>query len=483
MKWIPESKKWRALLIVTAASLVGLCTSGWIVSLLLDLPKAREEAVAELSRKLHRQVKIGRLSVGFFSASLSDVSVADREGFGDEPFVTLRSAKASVHPLKLLQGRLVIEHIKAQKPVVVIKRDAQGELNVSDFLRLDKSARKTADAPASPKKTKPDTDLVSLEKVDIAKVILSHATVKLVEMSGENRTVFKGLSVRCEGDLSGDPIKVRQARIGFQKLAIQIRGDVSRDAKRGWVAIQVADVDLMSFKPYLPFLSGFETGRWVLQDISLKGRLRDAVLEIENFSCRPSGGKMTAAGKIWMEDGKPAFQADAKVEDFQLEPMLWQTRADKVSFGGVLDGSCSLTGKGLSWADLAQELLGSAELRVNQGRFQNKIFLKIGEEIRKIVGMRAFDEYRAGHAHGRFEIGQGRISSSDLRFDSKTLFDVYLTGAGYVAFDGELRMSKVTVRLGDERESVEIPIKIRGTVNKPKVDFEFKALKKALIGG
>jgi hypothetical protein len=221
----------------------------------------------------------------------------------------------------------------------------------------------------------------------------------------------------------------------------------------------------------------------------------------------PNGGTLAGTGKVWWEEGKPAFHVEASFQDVQLDPFLWQTRTDQVSFGGTCEGTCSISGKGLWMDDLKKALSGTAELHVKQGRFQNKVLIKIGIIKDEIMGLRSltrgrFDdflnrledlddgqvskmqdsgaEYRAD-ARGTFQIGDAKITSTNLRFDSH-LFDVYMAAPGYWTFDGDMRLPKVMLHAGDEKGSLDVPLKIKGSVKRPRVDVEWTALRRTLIG-
>ena len=479
MKGLLKSKTRKILLVVAVIVIVVLSGSGWLVSLFLDLESARKGIADEMGRKMGRPVKIGGLSVGFFSATMQNVSIGDRQGFGEEPFITVYKASASVRPLDLFRGHLSIAQIKARRPVLVVKRSADGELNVADLLHLDKSSSSKSSKPSSEKRRKRWS---GFHTVNVEKITLSRATIEFVDQASGHNTTIPNVDVYCEGDLGSNPIQVTLARIGFRGLSIRMAGEVSRDLKRGWLKLHLQQVDLMAFKEYLPFLSGFETGRWLLQNVSVNGEINNAVLDIKSFTCRPSGGSFDAAGKLWIEHGKPFFELNAKAEGVQLDPFLWQTRTDKISFGGVASGTFSVSGKGVTPEDTRSELKGTAEVIVTDGRFQNKVFIKIGEIAKKVFRARHFDEYRASEARGHFQIGDGRINSSDLRFDSRNLVDIYLAGPGYLTMDGDLNLPRVMLSAGDEQDALQVPIRIKGHINKPKVDWDWKPLRKSLIG-
>lgn len=482
MKWLPQSRRRKLVLVAVAVLGLFLLSTGWLASRFLDLEGARLQVAAELGEKLHRRVEIGRLSVGFFSATLRHITIYDRKEFGPPPFVTIRYASGSVNPLELLRGRLKISRIKARRPTVIIKRNSAGELNLHDLLSAEKPTEThdrfdTTHTSASDLSRKKWGEWKS---VDVESVRLSAAAIRFEDEERKARYVIPYLDVTCQGSLGGNPVKVEKARIGFGPLWIELCGEATRDLKRGWFALRMGDVNLMAFKRYLAFLSGFESGRWLIQNTRLQGKIHNAIFIVEDLSCRPSYGSLKGNAKFWVERGKPAFFVDVQFEGIELEPFLWQTRTDRVSFGGTLSGKCSLSSVGISWDDLKRELMGTADLRVSRGRFQNKVFIEIGKAAKEFLGIRELDEYRA-HAQGTFDISDGKITSSDLKFDSGFL-DIYLTGPGFVTLDGALWVPKVMVRAGDEKESLQVPIKIKGTVNKPKVDIEWKSLRKSLIG-
>jgi hypothetical protein len=374
----------------------------------------------------------------------------------------------------------------------VFKRNAAGELNVGDLLSIDKphpgpAAETTAQAPPGPAPAPPRPDprkgknwSPKITTVDVTTISLYRATLKYVDLPTSATTLLGEFDVNCEGSLGSNPIMINQGFLRFHTLNLQVQANVSRDLKSGHFAMQVADLDLMSFKPYFAFLSGFARGYWMLRNLSLRGRINSAIVDVDELSCRPNGGTLKGTAKLWLSQGKPTFIWDAKFEDVGLDTFLWHTRPDGVSFGGALGGTCSVTGRGTTLDDLKAQLIGSADLQVTDGRFQNRVLMQIGRIAKEYLGAQDSDVYRA-NALGRFIITEGKIHSSDLRFDSN-IFDLYMTGPGYVTFDGELRVLKVTVRVGQGKGAAQIPLRIKGYMNEPKVDADWKGLGKSLIG-
>jgi uncharacterized protein involved in outer membrane biogenesis len=110
---------------------------------LLSTGPGRSLAESYLSSRVGgRKVTIGRLDVGHLSGVLlEDLTIAERPGFGDEPFVRVASIRFENPPLALLWSNETLKELTITKPEVSIVRRQDGELSIGDLVEKEKKKR------------------------------------------------------------------------------------------------------------------------------------------------------------------------------------------------------------------------------------------------------------------------------------------------------------------------------------------------------
>jgi len=125
--------KWLAAI---AASLILLTVfSSAAIYFFLPLNKIKDLAAASLSEQLHRDVKIKSVSINIFSGiKLKGLTVSNREGFANRPFVSAASIELKYAFWPIFQRKLLIPEATLVKPEILIEKSSKGEFNFSDLL-------------------------------------------------------------------------------------------------------------------------------------------------------------------------------------------------------------------------------------------------------------------------------------------------------------------------------------------------------------
>lgn len=128
------SKRKKRILLVVLVLVVALVAAA---PTLISTSVGCRAAEAYLSLKLHRSVTLGRLTVGYFHGTrVEDLRIGTRPGFGDKPFVQLKTLTCDTTLLgTIFSNRFEEVHIEQLEVSVV--RLADGRLSIEDLIRKD----------------------------------------------------------------------------------------------------------------------------------------------------------------------------------------------------------------------------------------------------------------------------------------------------------------------------------------------------------
>lgn len=126
----PAGTRRRGLRIVAAlfAALLLLASAG--LGLLLAWPRAAAQYLA--SHLLARDVSIAELSLGLgdpLRLTLRGLQIANMPGGSSPDMVTIATLEAEIDRAALLQGRLIYERLRVDRPRIVLERDSEGRGN------------------------------------------------------------------------------------------------------------------------------------------------------------------------------------------------------------------------------------------------------------------------------------------------------------------------------------------------------------------
>ena len=124
---------------------------------LVNVNQYHDKIQAELQQKLHRQVKLGNMSLKIipFSIRISDVEIGEDPNFHTgRPFATTQDLAVSAKLLPLLRHEVDLRSLELINPKIELVRNGQGTWN---FASLQGQQAPEANAPAAPSAPAPKT--------------------------------------------------------------------------------------------------------------------------------------------------------------------------------------------------------------------------------------------------------------------------------------------------------------------------------------
>lgn len=139
----------------------------WVAAILISLMIAavvvikvvftKERILAMLTPRIeeaiNRPVSIGDAGISFWGGIgvwLGDVTVDNREGFSDEPLLTIHKLEFKARFWPLLAGRVELDRVLLHYPSVQLEYDAVGASNLDDLFARKLSAETTAKSAEAP---------------------------------------------------------------------------------------------------------------------------------------------------------------------------------------------------------------------------------------------------------------------------------------------------------------------------------------------
>ena len=128
-------KRWAKFLL----TLIGIAVLGVAsISFVVNANTFRPSIETQLTTTFGRSVKLGDLSLSFFSASLiaTDLSVADDPNFNAAPFLTAKEIRIGVLLLPMIFSHNVnLQSLQIKSPQITLIRAASGTWNFSSIGR------------------------------------------------------------------------------------------------------------------------------------------------------------------------------------------------------------------------------------------------------------------------------------------------------------------------------------------------------------
>ncbi len=122
---------------IIAGILVVVLIAGVIaLPFILPLEKIKDFAVARISETINREVKIEKVSFNIFTGiQLEKLSISNRRGFADKPFVSADAIALRYAFWPLFKRQILIKEIRLVKPEILIEKSARGDYNFSDMMQ------------------------------------------------------------------------------------------------------------------------------------------------------------------------------------------------------------------------------------------------------------------------------------------------------------------------------------------------------------
>lgn len=324
----------RRLLLVLGLAVVSIVGLALAVRLLVDPARYQGLIVAQLQRRLGREVSVASAGLVVLPGPaliLRGLVIAENPPAPGSPFLTADDLRVDVRLLPLVRGHIAIQRLVIDRPVITVARDAEGALSVADLLR---------DGARKPEGALPDEPSAAGIDVSRARVEIVGGDLTLVDHTaagGPRTTRVRDLTIGVEPRGKRGPRVALEARVGADDAA----GTVALDGAVGRLV-----------EP------------WRLVDLPVRLRLR-----LQRVDLRRSAGFLPEPWQTWIPGG--LLTADLSVEGAAAAEVVvgGTLRLEQADFGsdavrvvGTLDADVQGThGGGV--------VAGKGKVRLASGRF------------------------------------------------------------------------------------------------------------------
>jgi uncharacterized protein involved in outer membrane biogenesis len=455
------------------------------------------------------------------------LSIGNPEGFSPQSLLQAREVSAQIALLSLFQDRLEILRFTLHEPVLTIERDRKGSTNLAAlFVRMSKDEATSREAGSKggdlsidslavesgtvryqgPGKAG-DEEGLTIRDIDLA--LADFAADKTCHMTVEAR-LFEGRSSRLDFEGRAGP---------FGKESLPARGDLSfelapaeippslRAEYFGDLLREPGDGSRMSLEAAMQgdlmatfqgqgklTLSDLQLGRDEQNRIPLRGEVPLQVtvqrllttpsfeVRTQNASLELGRGRWTGSADVSFNGSRFKGNSNGSIAGVQINEMLGAfTSAEDAVFGRAEIPEYRIQFTGENAQQIRDSLKGQGRITLEDGRVT--LFDLLGT-IQQHVGKLLTGESPAEGATdfirfaSRLQIHNRQILVPELVLENSSS---QVSGQGYVGFDKVMRFDLVTNVTGDlatklsgklggaGRNQLRVPVKVRGTVNSPRV--------------
>jgi AsmA protein len=373
------------------------------------------------------------------AVSVGDLTIANREGMGDDPFIAADTVTTRLRVLPLLIGRVELDEFDLSQPRIHLVVDEKGDTN----WRVPQSEVTAAAAP-------PPTaagagrivltngtiiydDLASDRHEEMTNVDLDLSWPQAEGLSGTGTLQWRGETIEFSGAVAkpselaaGDPSPVRFA-IGSTPLRVSFNGTLSGLDNHRFQG--EASLTTSSLRRTIEWLGTPMGSGAILGAASIKGDIDwlNSTMSFTNATVELDGNSAEGSLSARFGNGWPAVRATLSTAKLDLSPYVEAMRADLVADGPVLIAPTRLPiAEGVDVAlDMSAQQVLIGTLRIGPARLaastkDGKASLKI-EEAQFYGGrlegdvIAAMDgETLSASAHANLAAVPARAALSDL---------------------------------------------------------------------
>jgi len=130
--------------IIVGILLLVLIIGAIALPFILPLEKIKDFAAAKISETINREVKVEKVSFNIFTGiKLEKLSISNRRGFAEKPFVSADAIALRYAFWPLFQRQIIIQELRLVKPEILIEKSAAGIFNFSDLTEKKAPLKKT----------------------------------------------------------------------------------------------------------------------------------------------------------------------------------------------------------------------------------------------------------------------------------------------------------------------------------------------------
>jgi len=207
-----------------SAIILGLLMVALLVApFFIDVNKYRDQIAQAVEDATGRKLTIGAMQASLFpwiGVRLEDVHLANRAGFADRDFASIKSLDVRLELMPLFSGRYEIKRFELDEPQIYLERHADGETNWGDL-----AGNKPAAAAESPVKDKPKAEgkpaSAALAGLKAETISLANGSVTWADQQSGLNVALTDLGIRLEdvqvqrpigvevtGKLAGDEFRI-----------------------------------------------------------------------------------------------------------------------------------------------------------------------------------------------------------------------------------------------------------------------------------
>ncbi len=218
------AKPFKILLFSVAGLIVLLVAALIAAAALFDPNDYRDQIAAAVKEETGRELTLGEIQLKIFPwlrVAIFDAELNNAQGFGDEPFATLKELSVGVKLLPLLIDKNVeISAVTLDGLHLNIAKDAEGRGNWQDI--LDVQASKPEDT--SPKIEGEAT--FELNNIDVSGVTIRDAALKFTDAQNKAEYKVRNLNLTTGSLRPGDPFDI-DASLTASASAPAVEGDLT----------------------------------------------------------------------------------------------------------------------------------------------------------------------------------------------------------------------------------------------------------------
>jgi AsmA protein len=463
-----------------------------------------------------RKVLLDDINVSLFRGIVAKgLSVKERDGQKD--FLKVGRFVLSYRLLPLLKKQLVISKIEIGSPSISVKKERGGRYNFSDIME------NRAKAPQEPKKPSVPEQQGLPVSVVADRFYIQNANLTFVDETKELPDVSMTLDAEFKGALEKDGtprmdfgrVSLREIKAKLKDVEVKVSGKIDMDAKtvranlqtmigKDIIELSATAKDYRSAPDIVANLHAKTLDLQNLMGLSGGKKVQEDRPQQKEKKAKPSEGgmeqKLKASGQITVD--KATYQ-DYTVKDLSMQYKYAKGEMRIDPLGLQFSGEGSFTAEGslngnLQFATedafrIQKTLRGKAAAKLGKGAIkQSQIF----DAIAFLTGIPSLKNPGFDEGLFDFDLKDGRvflngwIRSSLFKVSPKGVVDFEkrldiptelklapsLTGS----LKGRLAALKL---LEDEQGWKVIPLKIKGTTEKPSVNLDEEALGKQLGRG
>ena len=504
--------RWKKMVLIVGGVilllLVGLVA---LVHLLVTPERIKGWALPVLQEELHREVTLADVDIGLFSGiALHDLRVRDQDGQND--LLRIESLTLNYRFWPLFSGRLVIDAVLLQRPMIRLVQHADGSMNIDDLLA---GSTETSEPKGSSAGSAGGHGIDLL----VSKVLLEGGDMQFLRPGTAQDFHLQNLRILVQNITLQGAFPLEMSFL-LEETEFNLEGEFDPSASRGRLDLQVARLDLNRFIPAsaekeptskasaksgdpaaepgpldvpITFDGTLKIDELLYDEVVVNAvqaeyRLADNRFQLLELTGQIADGTFRAKADVDLARKGFAYAGDFSLEGVDLQSLvpILLPRADR-STHGLMQLQFNFAGAGTDPVRMVKQLKSTGRFSLDKGKLMGSPLLVglatfLGNPELKILSFQSLS--------GEYDLKQGVARIKAALDSSKTR----LSSSGTVELDGPLDLqletrlapdmlrgfsadSPVSRAFTDADGWGVLPLKISGTISDPKFRLSSAGLK------